>query len=94
MDQLSPREYEVAMLVARGLSNKEIARELGISTGTAKLHTYRIIKKLGVKSKSEAMMMILREAAARAHARAIASQLRRNEKGPGEGRSRAEAKET
>jgi DNA-binding CsgD family transcriptional regulator len=65
MDQLSPREDEVAMLVARGLSNKEIARELGISAATAKLHTYRIIKKLGVKRKSEVIAMILRAAARR-----------------------------
>jgi len=33
MDRLTPREYEVAMLLARGFSNRKIARELGL-TGT------------------------------------------------------------
>jgi DNA-binding NarL/FixJ family response regulator len=44
---LSPREREVALLVARGLSNKEIARELGLSVGTVKLHIHSIFMKLG-----------------------------------------------
>jgi DNA-binding NarL/FixJ family response regulator len=65
MDQLTPREYQIAILVARGLSNRELARQLGISTGTVKLHMHQIIRKLGVKSRFEAMTMILREAAAR-----------------------------
>jgi DNA-binding NarL/FixJ family response regulator len=65
MDQLTPREYQVAMLVASGLSNKEIARELGLSDGTVKLHMHKVIQKLNVKSRYEAMLMILREAAAR-----------------------------
>jgi len=64
MDQLTPREYQVAMLVARGFSNREIARELGVSTGTVKLHMHKVIQKLGVKSRFEAITMILREAAA------------------------------
>jgi DNA-binding NarL/FixJ family response regulator len=43
---LSPREREVALLVTRGLSNKEIARELGLSHGTVKLHVHSIFLKL------------------------------------------------
>ena len=39
---LSPREREVALLVARGLANKEIARELELSNGTVKLHVHSI----------------------------------------------------
>jgi DNA-binding NarL/FixJ family response regulator len=65
MDRLTPREYQIAMLVARGLSNREVARQLGISTGTVKLHMHHVIRKLGVKSRFEAMTMILREAAVR-----------------------------
>ena len=44
---LSPREREVALLVARGLANKEIALELGLSVGTVKLHVHHIFLKLG-----------------------------------------------
>jgi two-component system nitrate/nitrite response regulator NarP len=66
MDQLTPREYRVAMLVADGLSNREVADQLGLSRGTVKLHVHSIMQKLGVKSRYEAMVMILqREAAAR-----------------------------
>jgi DNA-binding NarL/FixJ family response regulator len=43
---LSPREREVAGLVARGLANKEIARELGLSHGTIKVHVHSIFLKL------------------------------------------------
>ena len=52
MQMLTRREREVARLVARGLSNKEVARELGLSSGTVKLHLHRIFQKLGVKGRS------------------------------------------
>jgi DNA-binding NarL/FixJ family response regulator len=48
-DLLSPREREVALLVSRGLSNKEIARELRLSDGTVKLHIHSIFLKLGTR---------------------------------------------
>lgn len=40
MDPLTPRECQVAMLVTRGLSNKEVARQLGVGDGTLKLHVH------------------------------------------------------
>jgi DNA-binding NarL/FixJ family response regulator len=43
---LSPREREVMLLVARGLANKEIARELRLSHRTVKLHIHSIFVKL------------------------------------------------
>ena len=46
---LSPRQREIATLVARGLSNKEVARELGLSDGTVKIHLHTIFQKLGAK---------------------------------------------
>ncbi len=48
---LSPRERQIAILVARGLSNKEVARELGLSDGTVKGHLHVIFRKLGAKSR-------------------------------------------
>jgi DNA-binding NarL/FixJ family response regulator len=45
-DLLSPREREVALLVNRGLSNKQIASELRLSDGTVKQHVHSIFLKL------------------------------------------------
>lgn len=47
---LSPREREVAQLVSRGHSNKEIARKLQLSEGTVKLHLHSVFQKLGAKN--------------------------------------------
>ena len=52
-DILSPREREVALLVARGLANKEIARELGLREGTIKLHVRSIFLKLRAQKLSK-----------------------------------------
>jgi DNA-binding NarL/FixJ family response regulator len=48
---LSPRECEVALLVARGLSNKEVGRELRLSDGTVKQHVHNIFLKLGTRKR-------------------------------------------
>jgi two-component system, NarL family, nitrate/nitrite response regulator NarL len=48
---LSPREVQIALLISRGLSNKDIARELGLSLGTIKIHVHNIFRKLGEKSR-------------------------------------------
>ncbi len=48
---LTPRECQVAVLVSRGLSNKEVARHLGVSDGTVKLHVHNIFQKLNVKNR-------------------------------------------
>ena len=48
---LTPREHQVALMVARGLSNKEVARGLGISNGTVKLHVHSIFQKLGARNR-------------------------------------------
>ncbi len=54
MAQLSPREQQVFALLPRGLSNAEIAQQLGIATGTAKIHIERILHKLGVSDRTQA----------------------------------------
>jgi two-component system nitrate/nitrite response regulator NarL len=57
-DSLTNREKEVACQVAYGHSNKVIARELGISDGTVKLHVKSILKKLSLSSRVEVAVMI------------------------------------
>lgn len=54
LELLSLREQEVLTLLSRGLSNKDIAEELGISAHTVKTHVERTYEKLGVSSRSEA----------------------------------------
>ena len=54
LEQLTPREHEVLQLMAQGQSNREIARGLGISAGTAKVHVERIIAKLRVSDRTQA----------------------------------------
>jgi RNA polymerase sigma factor (sigma-70 family) len=51
---LTPREREVLELLTRGYTNREIASTLVIAEVTAKVHVRRIIKKLGVRSRTEA----------------------------------------
>jgi DNA-binding NarL/FixJ family response regulator len=53
---LTTREREVVALLAEGLSNKAIARKLGISVDTAKYHVGRVIDKLDATSRTEAVM--------------------------------------
>jgi two-component system, NarL family, nitrate/nitrite response regulator NarL len=48
---LSQREFEVALLVAQGSSNKQVARELGVCEGTVKLHVRSIFRKVGASSR-------------------------------------------
>ncbi len=48
---LSVREREVMLLAAKGLPNKEIARELKVTEGTIKLHLHSVYRKLGVKGR-------------------------------------------
>ncbi len=52
---VSPREYETLELLAAGLSNKEIARELGVSPNTVKTHLARLYEKLGAARRTEAV---------------------------------------
>ncbi len=49
---LTPREEEVAVLVSRGLTNRQIASELSISEHTVATHVAKILKKLGLTSRS------------------------------------------
>ncbi len=56
-EDLTPRETEILGLLAEGQSNKVIARNLGISDGTVKLHVKAILRKLDVHSRVEAAVL-------------------------------------
>ena len=49
--RLTPRELEVARLIAQGLSNKAVAAKLSITEGTAKLHLHHVYEKLGLEGR-------------------------------------------
>jgi two-component system, NarL family, response regulator LiaR len=55
-ETLTERETEVLRLLARGLANKEIARELNIGEGTVKTHINKILGKLGMASRTQAAL--------------------------------------
>lgn len=57
MSLLTVREQEVLRGVARGLSNKEIGRELGLAEVTIKLHLRGVFRKMGARSRSDAAVM-------------------------------------
>jgi DNA-binding CsgD family transcriptional regulator len=60
---LSAREIEVARLVATGLSNQEVAEQLGVSYFTARNHVERLLAKLGVGNRSRVGAVLRNEAA-------------------------------
>ena len=52
--KLSKRQKQLIVMLDRGLSNREIADELGISEHTVKVHLWRLFRRLNVKSRSQA----------------------------------------
>ena len=58
---LTPRELEVLELIARGLPNKLIARELGVSEKTVKTHVSNLLGKLGLTDRTQAALYAVRE---------------------------------
>jgi DNA-binding NarL/FixJ family response regulator len=63
--KLTPRQNEVLNLLARGMSNKEVARELNIAEGTSKIHTAALLRALGARNRTEAAFMAAKLATAR-----------------------------
>jgi two-component system nitrate/nitrite response regulator NarL len=53
-DKLSPREREILAFLAKGASNKEIARHLDLAESTVKIHVQHILRKLNLSSRVQA----------------------------------------
>lgn len=58
MSQLTPQQFKVAVMLAEGLLNKQIAFELNVTEATVKAHVTEIFRKLGVSSRTQAVLMI------------------------------------
>jgi DNA-binding NarL/FixJ family response regulator len=56
IEALTPREREVLMLVARGLSNADLARELVLEASTVKKHVASVLSKLDLTSRAQAVV--------------------------------------
>jgi DNA-binding NarL/FixJ family response regulator len=57
---LTDRQAQVLALMVRGLSNRDIAEQLGLSEGTVKIHATAVFKTLGVSSRTQALVAVAR----------------------------------
>jgi DNA-binding NarL/FixJ family response regulator len=60
---LAPRQRQVVDLVMQGKTNKQIAAEMGLTTGTVKVYLVHIFNKCGVGNRTELALWAVREAA-------------------------------
>jgi len=60
LHKLTDRERDVLIILARGLSNKEIAKELGLAEATVKIHIHGILRKLRLTSRLQAAVFVVK----------------------------------
>jgi DNA-binding NarL/FixJ family response regulator len=65
IDALTPREREVLMLMARGLSNADVGRELVLEPSTVKKHVANVLSKLDLSSRAQAVVFAYEHGLAR-----------------------------
>lgn len=58
LDRLTPRERNIAALVARGLRNREIAAEISVTEGSVKVYLHRMYEKLDIETRVELAMLV------------------------------------
>lgn len=61
---LTRRQEELVRLVGQGLRNREIAEQCGLTEGTVKIHLHNVFTKLGIRSRSQLILMLAEEAQA------------------------------
>jgi DNA-binding NarL/FixJ family response regulator len=59
--QLTEREHQILGLLAKGLTNRQMADRLGVSLSTANFHVHNILEKLGAKTRTEAVALARNE---------------------------------
>ena len=75
---LTPQQIRVLMMLSQGLLNKQIAYELGVSEATVKAHVSAIFQKLGVESRTQAVILATKiESGAGIADRALTARLKR-----------------
>ncbi len=60
LDRLTRREREVLALLSKGYANKAIAEELGVTADTAAFHVKGVVRKLGARNRTDAVVTALR----------------------------------
>jgi DNA-binding NarL/FixJ family response regulator len=73
MDSLTRRQFEVARLIARGLSNEEIAQDLVLTPGTAGNHVGHILRRLGARNRAQVATWVMQVASGGAAGGSLAS---------------------